>query len=244
MEVAKVGRVLGKIFFPLALFIFLFAYTLGGVLQPENFSSLVSKTLGQSDSQQLAELANSLREACEGEDTIEVPDRNLSIGCSEVAGKSDQELLLLFAKELVESQTVQYSCGFLECTMQIFRDGLKTENILFFFSDIAREFFEKLMIYSLVAAAVLGAILAVSIKEWKKRFSYFGKTFIGASMPFVIIFFLASRILPSFLPAEISSVTEPIISGLFSSTAILYVGLLVGGIALLLVGRFGFKSKS
>jgi hypothetical protein len=242
----KIGKIVGGAFFPLALFAVIFSYTMVQLSQPELFSNLVFNTVSQGGGEVFADLPNELRSECAGKDTIVVEEQNISISCSEITGASDEQIYMVVSRVITDAlRSQQGDCSFIDCLRASMSGQSGTGLISTLFSSSASEFFQSLMTYSIAAAAALGAIIILSLDGMRSRLSYFGKAFLGSSVPFLAFAFVAPIILGMFVPQQFSSAISSAVEFARSATQTFYIAMFVAGAGLLVASRpfAGQKSK-
>lgn len=206
------------------------------------FNFAFTKVVGAKVSQEeLEKIHGFVQLYCQINESVSIPvaEENITLKCEDALKASSSGLLNLISSHLFDSLYYkQYGCEFLQCLREI----KSPEDFTVILSSKAHEFFDKILLPSVLFTALTGFFLLISCESWDERFQTFGLNFLLVGIFFLIFPFFKEMLL-SKIPPE-AALLEEIFNMIFELISPILLAFLILGIAMLLLWIFTkFKKR-
>lgn len=204
----------------------------------DNFKAIASgllekQVLSAIDEKQFIDLQNSLLFQCSQTDKVNIPLGNITITlkCDDIKNSNKTELTNLITTSLIDSiYYKKFNCSFVDCIK-----SKDPQNLLVVATNEGNHFYKNSQVYMWIGAAVGLVLLLVSSETWAGRLKGVGFNLVFTGIPFLLLGYAQSLLVPA-IPLELESSVKPVIDGLTSSLKNKFLIVLVIGVVLIVAG--------
>lgn len=163
----------------------------------------------------------------------------LSLNCTEISNSQPSDIPRIVSNAVFDKiYYKQYSCGFIACLQQLHGN----ERLALITTQLANEFFNSIILPSLLAAAAGIVLVAAATRKWEGVAKSIGLIFIMAGAPF-ILFPLLGSYAQEFVAAGEVRLFQQVLATIFEPIKFYMLLLFVGGAVLAAAGFVGTYMK-
>jgi len=232
------GKFLGGLLFTFSLSLLIVCIAMSSMTEYNNAKSIfadvyVGALKSQISDAQLNEIFNAAINACQGKESINyvLGEENMTFNCTDIRGGNATTLPYLVATKSFDTFYYKnYNCSFIDCIKNI----SSPEDATVFFSSTGNEFFNKLLMYVIVATVLTGLIFLASIETWSGRFQSLGVEFLFIGIMYFLIPYAKDAAIKQF-PQELLPLISRIIDIIFNSISSILLIFFVAGVVLIAI---------